>query len=167
MTEMAEMDKLGFMFFSSVFLVVILGTIGSVLFKYGTDRLGSITFERLAGVTVNTEFLLYSVLMIFGVILVFYSGYSLREHSFAMYYLFSPVIFLSLLILFVSRFLIGIPLSMTGLGRLSVVVTVLSMVATVIASYLVFKETFSIKVFLGIVLGVIAIFLIGEEGVYG
>ena len=94
--------------------------------------------------------------------LIVFSGYSLRGEFFAMKFLFSPLIFCALVALFISRLLIGVPLSVTGLGRLTMIVTTLSAIATVIASTIVFKESFPPRVALGVVLGIAAIALIGE-----
>jgi drug/metabolite transporter (DMT)-like permease len=58
--------------------------------------------------------------------------------------------------------MIGIPLSVTGVGKLTALLTALLVVGTAIASNIFFKETFSLRVILGIALGVFAVILIGE-----
>jgi drug/metabolite transporter (DMT)-like permease len=77
-------------------------------------------------------------------------------------YLFTPIIILALIMMALSRFLIGVPLSVTGLGRLTGLLTALTVVTTAVASNLIFKETYSIRVLAGIVLAVAAVVLIGE-----
>lgn len=93
---------------------------------------------------------------------VFYVGHSLTNDFFAAKYLFSPIIFSSLILLFLSRLLIGIPLSTTGLGKLTAVITTLGVAATAAASSLVFGEAYSPRVIVGIALGMVAVLLIGE-----
>ena len=70
---------------------------------------------------------------------------------------------LGLFFLFIGRFLMGIPLSTGGLGKVTTVVTILIIIFTVIASSIVFNERFGFKVYIGLALAVIAVFLIGEE----
>jgi drug/metabolite transporter (DMT)-like permease len=154
--------KLDLTFWVAVVLIVVLGTIGSVLFKFGTNALGTIDFRRLLEIRMSTTAVLLAGLLIFSVMLFFYSGYSLGQHSFAARYLFTPIIFLALIMMAFSRFLIGVPLSMTGLGRLTGLLTALGVLTTAVASNLVFKETFSTRVLAGIALAVVAVILIGE-----
>jgi drug/metabolite transporter (DMT)-like permease len=104
----------------------------------------------------------FAGLVIFSVILFFYSGYSLRDNSFAARYLFLPIVFLALIMMAVSRFLIGVPLSVTGLGRLTGLLTALGVLTTAVASSIIFKETFSTRVLAGMALAVAAVILIGE-----
>ena len=154
--------KLDLTFWVAVVLITALGTIGGVLFKSGTNALGTIDFRRLLEIRISTTTLVFGALVVFSVFLFFYSGYSLRNDVFAAKYLFAPIIFLALIMMAFSRFLIGVPLSVTGLGRLTGLLTALSVVATATASYLVFKQAFSIRVLAGIALAVAAVVLLGE-----
>lgn len=154
--------KVDLTFWIAVVLITALGTIGSVLFKSGTNTLGTIDFRRLLEIRMSTATVVFGALVVFSVFLFFYSGYSLRNEIFAAKYLFAPIIFLALIMMALSRFLIGVPLSVTGLGRLTGMLTALSVVATAAASYLIFKETFSVRVLAGIALAVVAVVLLGE-----
>ena len=154
--------KLDATFWITVVLIVALGTIGGVLFKSGTNILGTIDYRRLLEVRMSSATLVFAGLLIFSVVLFFYSGYSLGGYSFAARYLFTPIIFLALIMMAFSRFLIGVPLSVTGLGRLTGLLTALGVLTTAMASNLVFKETFSTRVLAGVALAVIAVVLIGE-----
>jgi drug/metabolite transporter (DMT)-like permease len=149
-------------FWVTVILIVALGTVGGVLFKSGTNALGTIDFRRLLELRMSTTTLVLAALLVFSVVLFFYSGYSLRDYSFAARYLFSPIIFVALIAMAFSRFLIGVPLSVTGLGRLTGLLTALGVLTTAVASSLVFKEAFSTRVLAGIALAVVAVILIGE-----
>jgi len=149
-------------FWVTVILIVALGTIGGVLFKSGTNVLGTIDYRRLLEVKTSMTTVVFAGLLVFSVFLFFFSGYSLSDYSFAAKYLFSPIIFLALIMMAFSRFLIGVPLSVTGLGRLTGLLTALGVLTTAIASSLIFKEAFSLRVVAGIALAVVAVVLIGE-----
>lgn len=149
-------------FWISVGLVVLFGTIGGVLYKIGTNQIQGITLDRLVQVELSRETLPYMFLLFLSVGLFFFSGYSLRDKIFAANYLFAPVIFLALIMLSLSRFVIGVPLSQRGLGQLTALLTALGVVATAVASWIVFRENFSLRAILGVALGVMAVILIGE-----
>lgn len=149
-------------FWVTVVLIVALGTIGGVLFKSGTNALGTIDYRRLLEIKTSMTTMVFAGLLVFSVFLFFFSGYSLSDYSFAAKYLFSPIIFLALIMMAFSRFLIGVPLSVTGLGRLTGLLTALGVLTTAIASNLIFKEIFSLRVVAGIALAVVAVILIGE-----
>jgi len=154
--------KLDATFWITVLLIVGLGTVGGVLFKYGTNTLGTIDYRRLLEIKMSTTTVVLAGLLLFSVFLFFFTGYSLGDHTFAAKYLFSPIIFLALIMLAFSRFLIGVPLSVTGLGRLTGLLTALGVITTAVASVLAFKETFSARELAGIALAVAAVILIGE-----
>jgi len=149
-------------FWISIAVISIIGTLGSVLFKHGTDAFGMLTFERLLHVEMSKMSLLGLAALSVGSAMVLLGGYMLKPASFALEFLFYPAVFIALVMLFVSRFLIGIPLSVTGLGRLNALLTVLSIVLTAAASAVVFKESFNIRVIVGFLLGAVSILLIGE-----
>lgn len=149
-------------FWISIAVISIIGTLGSVLFKHGTDAFGMLTFERLLHIETSKMSLLGLAALSVGSAMVLLGGYMLKPASFALEFLFYPAVFIALVMLFVSRFLIGIPLSVTGLGRLNALLTVLSIVLTAAASAVVFKESFNTRVIIGFLLGTVSILLIGE-----
>jgi len=149
-------------FWMSIAVITIIGTVGSILFKYGTDAFGTLTFERLLQVELSKTSLAGLFILSVGILMTLLGGYALRAASFAFEFLFYPAVFFALVMLFVSRFLIGIPLSVTGLGRLNALLTVLSIISTAAASAIVFKETFSMRVVAGFLLGAISVLLIGQ-----
>jgi len=149
-------------FWISIAVISIIGTLGSVLFKHGTDAFGMLTFERLLHIEMSKISLAGLAALSVGAVMVLLGGYMLKPASFALEFLFYPAVFIALVMLFVSRFLIGIPLSVTGLGRLNALLTVLSIVLTALASAVVFKESFDTRVIIGFLLGAVSILLIGE-----
>jgi len=149
-------------FWISIAVISIIGTVGSVLFKHGTDAFGTLTFERLLQIETSKISPAGLAALSAGVAMVLLGGYMLKPASFALEFLFYPAVFVALVMLFISRFLIGIPLSVTGLGRLNALLTVLSIVLTAAASAFVFKEAFNPRVIIGFLLGAMSILLIGE-----
>jgi len=151
-------------FWLSVGLVVLFGTIGGVLYKMGTNQIqGGVSLDRLLQVELSARTLPYLFLLFLSVGLFFFAGHSLRDKIFAADYLFAPVIFLALIMLSLSRFMIGIPLSQRGLGELTGLLTPLVVGATAFASWLVLRESFTPRAVLGIGLGMVAVYLIGER----
>src|SRR5512136_639799 len=100
--------KLDLAFWATVILITVIGTVGGVLFKSGTNMLGTIDFKRLLDIRMSTTTLLFGGLVVFSVLLFFFSGYNLRGQVFAAEYLFTPIIFAALVMMALSRFLIGI-----------------------------------------------------------
>ncbi len=150
----------------AVGLVVLFSTIGGVLYKTGTNQLESsgapITLERLVQIEFTRQTLPYLFLLFFSVGLFFFSGYSLRDKIFAAQYLFAPVIFLALIMLSLSRFVTGVVLARGGLGEVTALLTALGVMATVLASWIIFRENFSPRAIIGVGLGIVAVYLIGE-----
>lgn len=153
-------------FWIAVGLVVLFSTIGGVLYKTGTEQLkqsgASVTLDKLIQVEFTRETVPYLFLLFLSVGLFFFSGYSLRDKVFAANYLFAPVIFLALIMLSLSRFVTGVPLSQGGLGQITAQLTALGVVATAFASWVIFKENFSLRAIIGVALGVVAVYLIGK-----
>jgi len=113
-------------------MVSLLGAVGNLLFKIGTNQFGVISPQRLLDI------------------------------SFSFRYLFTPSIFVALLILFVGRFLTGSPLSVSGATQLFVVITVLSLIFTLILETLVLKQRYDLWTYAGILIGLISIALIAR-----
>jgi len=118
-------------FWIQSFFIVLFGTIGAILFKFGVNQFGKIEVWDI------------------------YCWIRL---------VFTPAIFLGLVCLFLSRLLFSLPLKRMGVGRFSAIIIPLNIIAIAIASAIVFKEEFNVKDIIGIVLGLIAIILIGSEG---
>ncbi len=76
---------------------------------------------------------------------------------------FKPATFFGLLCLFLSRLLFSLPLGKTGIGKFSALIIPLNIMAIAVSSAIVFREQFGYREIAGIVLGLIAITLIGSE----
>jgi hypothetical protein len=110
----------------------LLGAVGNILFKIGTEK--------------------------FGVI----SPQSFLDVSFIFNYLFTPSIFTALVIFFLGRFLMGSPLSVLGVTQTFVAITVLSLIFTLILETLILKMRYDVWTYVGLAIGLISIALISR-----
>ncbi|MEM2111181.1 MAG: hypothetical protein QXX08_04810 [Candidatus Bathyarchaeia archaeon] len=112
--------------------VSLLGAVGNILFKIGTNQLGEISPQRFLDI------------------------------SFIFRYLFTPAVFAALIILFLGRFLIGSPLSVLGVTEAFVVITVLGLIFTLLLEAVVFHQRYDVWTYIGIIIGLASISLIAR-----
>lgn len=112
--------------------VSFLGAVGNILLKIGTNKWGLIPPQRFLDI------------------------------SFSIRYIFTPSIFIALVILFLGRFLIGSPLSVLGVTQAFVAITVLSLVFTLILEAIVFNQRYDFWTYIGIIIGLASIALISR-----
>lgn len=124
------LDK--YLVWAVIVAISLLGATGNILFKLGTNKLGSIPPQRFLDV------------------------------SFILQYLFTPSIFAALVLLFLGRFLAGSPLSVLGVTQVFVIVTVLSLAFTLVLETIVFKQVYDVWTYVGIALGLASIALIAR-----
>jgi drug/metabolite transporter (DMT)-like permease len=124
------LDK--YLVWAVIVAISLLGAAGNILFKFGTNKLGSIPPQRFLDV------------------------------SFIFRYLFTPSIFAALVLLFLGRFLTGSPLSVLGVTQAFVIVTVLSLAFTLVLETLVFKQVYNVWTYAGIALGLASVALIAR-----
>jgi hypothetical protein len=124
------LDK--YLVWAVIVAISLLGAAGNILFKFGTNKLGSIPPQRFLDV------------------------------SFIFQYLFTPSIFAALVLLFLGRFLTGSPLSVLGVTQAFVIVTVLSLAFTLVLETIVFKQVYDIWTYAGIILGLVSVALIAR-----
>ena len=124
------MDK--YLVWAVVVVISLLGAAGNILFKLGTNKLGTIPPQRFLDI------------------------------SFILQYLFTPAIFAALVLLFLGRFLTGSPLSVLGVTQAFVIVTVLSLAFTLVLETIVFKQVYDIWTYAGILLGIASVALIAR-----
>ncbi|MEM2969508.1 MAG: hypothetical protein QXR63_01070 [Candidatus Bathyarchaeia archaeon] len=115
-----------------IIAVSFLGAVGNILLKIGTDKWGVIPPQRFLDI------------------------------SFSIRYLFTPSVFIALVILFLGRFLIGSPLSVLGVAQAFVAITVLTLVFTLILEALVFNQRYDVWTYIGIIIGLVSIALISR-----
>lgn len=112
--------------------ISLLGAAGNILFKVGTEKLGAITPQRFLDI------------------------------SFTFKYLFTPAIFIALILLFLGRFLTGTPLSVLGATQAFVIVTVLSLAFTLALETIIFRQIYDLWTYAGVVLGLASVALISR-----
>jgi len=112
--------------------ISLLGAAGNILFKVGTEKLGVITPQRFLDI------------------------------SFIFKYLFTPAIFIALILLFLGRFLTGTPLSVLGATQAFVIVTVLSLAFTLALETIIFRQIYDLWTYAGVVLGLASVALISR-----
>jgi drug/metabolite transporter (DMT)-like permease len=110
----------------------LLGAVGNILFKMGTKKWGLIPPQRFFDI------------------------------SFSIQYLFTPSIFIALVLFFIGRFLMGSPLSTLGATQVFVSVTILGLVFTMALEALVFQQKYDAWTYIGVVLGLVSIVLISR-----
>ena len=115
--------------------IVVIGTLGNCLFKIGTDGFGELSFESFF----TREFYIQAFTSKFG-----------------------WIIFVSLIINFVSRVLIMSPLSKGKYGIVWSILTPLGIVFSIGTGYLLFHETYTIRELLGVSLAIASVWLMGQ-----
>lgn len=117
-----------------ILVIVLIGTIGNYLFKIGTDGFGELSFNSFF----TKEF--------------FEKAFTSK---------FGWIIFISLIINFISRILIMSPLSKGKFGIVFSLITPLGIVFSIFTGYFMFHETYTIVELLGVVLAVVSLWLMG------
>lgn len=115
-----------------IIVAALLGAVGNILFKIGTKKWGLIPPQRFFDI------------------------------SFSIKYLFTPSIFIALVLFFIGRFLMGSPLSAWGTTQVFVSVTVLGLVFTMTLEALIFHQKYDIWTYIGVVMGLMLIVLIAR-----
>ena len=115
--------------------IVVIGTLGNSLFKIGTDGFGELSFECFF----TREFYVKAFTSKFG-----------------------WIIFVSLIINFISRMLIMSPLSKGKYGIVWSILMPLGIVFSIGTGYLLFHETYTIRELLGVSLAIASVWLMGS-----
>lgn len=118
-----------------VLAIVLIGTVGNCLFKVGTDGFGELSFASFF----TREFYVKAFTSRFG-----------------------WIIFVSLIINFVSRIMIMSPLSKGKYGVVWSVLTPLGIALSIGAGYLLFHETYTPRELLGVALAIASVWLMGQ-----
>lgn len=127
-----------FLFVIECVIITLIGLAGNCLFKIGTDKFQQkISFNTFF----QREFLQKTLFT--------WAGWT---------------IFASLILNFTSRIMLMIPFSKERFGIVWSLMIPLGLTATVLAGIFVFKETYSIREIAGIVLTIVAVFLLSYGG---
>jgi multidrug transporter EmrE-like cation transporter len=131
-------------FWLEVAVITIITIVGSVLYKVGVDQMGK---------------------MDFSIFMTHIGSVPVPDIIRIMKVIWNPYISIALICMFVGRLLYSAPLSTTGLGKLVAIITPLTIAGTVLASRVFFKEDMGALQYVGVVLSLVAVYLIEYGGV--
>jgi hypothetical protein len=77
--------------------------------------------------------------------------------------LFTPIVFVALFLIFVGRFVSVVPTGYMGITQLVTPLTVTSLIFTVLMDTFLLKTRYPLNVWIGITLGIIAVYLISKN----
>lgn len=117
-----------------IFIIVVIGTIGNLLFKIGTDGFGELSFQSF----LTKEFVEKAFTSKFG-----------------------WIIFGSLIVNFLSRVLIMSPLSKGKYGITWSLLTPLGILLSIGTGYFLFHETYTMRELLGVGMAILSVWLMG------
>jgi hypothetical protein len=110
--------------------VSLIGSIGNILWKMASNNIGQISWKMLLDLRWDIQTL------------------------------FTPLVFTALFFMFLARFGSIVPTGYMGITQLITAITILSLVFTAILDTVVLKTQYPINVWIGIIIGLIAIYLI-------
>ena len=110
------------------FLIILIGAVGTILFKIGVNITPSISFTEPLSIS---------------------------------QFIFSPYIVISFTYFLLGRILLALPLKTTDVGKYMFIITPLTLVTTLAFSYLIFKETITLKQLVGVLLTLSGVVLLG------
>jgi len=116
-----------------IILVSLVGSCGNILWKVASNRIGQVSWEKLLDIRWDLQII------------------------------FSPLVFTSLFLMFVGRFASVIPTGYMGITQLVMFITILTLVFTSILDYTFLKTRYPIEVWIGIIIGLLSIYLINRS----
>lgn len=116
-----------------ILFISLIGAFGNILWKVASNHIGKISWKKLFDIRWDLQTL------------------------------FTPLVFTALFLMFVGRFASVVPTGYMGITQLVTSVTVLTLVLTVLLDTTFLKARYSLNVWVGIALGLLAIYLIGES----
>jgi len=110
--------------------VALVGSIGNILWKIASNQIGQISWNLLLDVRWDLQTL------------------------------FTPIVFTALFLMFVGRFMSIVPSGYMGITQLITSITILTLVFTAVLDTVILKTRYPLSVWIGIIIGIIAIYLI-------
>lgn len=112
-----------------VLIVSLVGSFGNILFKIASNHIGKISWKNLLDLRWDIQIL------------------------------FTPTVFIALFLMFLGRFTSIIPTSYMGITQLITSITILTLIFTVILDTVFLKPKYPLNVWIGILTGLIAVYL--------
>ena len=115
-----------------IVMVSIVGACGNILWKVASNTIGQISWEKLLDIAWDIKTL------------------------------FTPMIFTALFLMFVGRFASIVPIGYMGATQLATLVTIVTLVLTAVLDALFLKARYPVEVWMGIAVGLLAIYFISK-----
>lgn len=115
-----------------IVMVSLVGACGNILWKVASNDIGQISWEKLFDIVWDIKTL------------------------------FTPMIFTALFLMFIGRFASIVPVGYMGATELATFITIVSLVITAILDTLLLKARYPSSVWVGIALGLLAIYFISR-----
>jgi len=115
-----------------IILVSLVGASANILWKVASDRIGQVSWQRLLDLRWDLQTV------------------------------FTPLVFTSLFLMFVSRFASIVPTTYMGITQLITAITILSLIFTAVLDVVFLKTRYPIEVWIGVALGLAAVYFISR-----
>lgn len=116
-----------------IILVSLIGSLGNILWKIASNHIGKVSWKQLFNIQWDVQTL------------------------------FTPIVFTALFLMFLGRFASIVPTSYMGITQLVTSITILTLIFTVILDTLFLKTRYPLNVWIGILTGLIAVYLISHN----
>lgn len=116
-----------------IVLVSLIGSCGNILWKVASNRIGQISWEKLLDIKWDIQTI------------------------------FNPLVFTALFLMFIGRFVSVVPTGYMGITQLVMSITILTLVFTSILDSVLLKTEYPIEVWIGVVIGFLAVYLISRS----
>lgn len=113
-----------------IVIVSLIGSFGNILWKVASNNIGQISWKKLLNIRWDLQTL------------------------------FTPLVFTSLFLMFVGRFASIVPTGYMGITQLVTSITILTLVFTALLDTIILKTKYPLNVWIGVIIGSIAIYLI-------
>jgi len=113
-----------------IMIVSLIGSCGNILWKVASNRIGQISWTKLLDIQWDLQTF------------------------------FTPLVFTALFLMFVGRFASMVPTGYMGITQLVMSITILTLVFTSILDYILLKTRYPMEVWIGVVIGLLAVYLI-------
>jgi len=131
---MCDDEKMdGWIIWVLIVLISLIGSCGNILWKIASNCIGQISWEKLLDI-----------------------WWDIRT-------LFTPLVFTALFLMFVGRFASIVPTGYMSITLLVTSITILTLVFTVLLDTVFLKATYPPKVWIGVIIGLLAIYLISSS----
>jgi hypothetical protein len=121
------------MVWALIIVVSLIGSVGNILWKVASNSIGQVSWQKLLDIRWDIQTI------------------------------FSPLIFAALFLMFLGRFASVIPTGYMGITQLVLSITILTLVFTSILDNVFLKTHYPIEVWIGVILGLVAVYLIGRS----